>query len=397
VTRLVVLWLAAIAAGALLLVATGYTSRDPDSALYAQLAAELATLPASRWIAPDWGGAWNHQGPFREHPVGIFILPVLLIRSGFPPHQAAFVVNMVYQAGVILLIPMVAAAFVKGFEARSLAWLLQLLPVAFAYRIRANQEHATLLCFLAVIYGTHRSREHHGWIVLTVVAFCFFVLIKGVFALIALAGAVLWLMVGADSPKEGDTPGSRRWPWVGLVTMAAAAVIMMMSYEALYRRTTGESFLAFYNATRLGGSIHVTDPGIVGHTLVNTVWYVSRLLWFAFPWSIAALGAIWIWLRSKANGAGGGSIDRAAERGMIWALLFTAVSIAIWSPAAVRAERFIFAAYYVIGALGAVAAIRRFAGMSQLVARLDRYAWLPTAVWFLTFVLNLASRELRKL
>jgi hypothetical protein len=80
---------------------------------------------------------------------------------------------------------------------------------------------------------------------------------------------------------------------------------------------------------------------------------------------------------------------------MMWALLFTAVSIAIWTPAAVRAERFIFVAYYVIGALGAVAAVRRFAGMSRLVARLDRYAWLPTAVWFLTFVLNLASRELR--
>ncbi len=394
-TRRVALWLAAIAAAAALLVATDYSSRDPDSALYAKLAAGLAPLPPNRWIAPEWGGAWNHQGPFREHPVGILVLPALLIRGGFPPLQASYVVNMLYQVGVILLVPLVAAAVVKGVEARSLAWLLQLLPVAFVYRIRANQEHATLLCFLAVLYGTHRSREHPGWIALTIAAFCFFVLIKGVFALIALCGAVLWLLVGADGPKESDTSGSRRWPWLGLVTSVAAAVIMMMSYEALYRRTTGESFLAFYNATRLGSSIHLTDPRIVGQTLVNTVWYVSRLLWFAFPWSIAALCATWIWLWPKATASG--ALDRAAERGMTWALLFTAVSIAIWSPAAVRAERFIFVAYYVIGGLGAVAAVRRFAGMSRLVARLDRYAWLPTAVWFLTFVLNLASRELRKL
>jgi hypothetical protein len=394
VTRPAVLWLAAVIAAAALLVTTDYTSRDPDSALYAKLAADLAPLPANRWIAPEWGGAWNHQGPFREHPVGILILPVLLIRGGFPPDQSSYVVNMLYQVGVILLIPMVAVVFVKGVEARSLAWLLQLLPVAFVYRIRANQEHATLLCFLAVLYGTHRSREHPAWIALTVAAFCFFVLIKGVFAVIALVGAVLWLMVGADNR---NTTGSRRWPWVGLVLMVAAASIMMASYEVLYRRTTGESFLAFYKATRLGASVQLPDSGIVLHTLVNIVWYVARLLWFAFPWSIAALGATWIWLRAKADGVAGGAIDRAAERGLMWALLFTGVSIAIWSPAAVRAERFVFAAYYVVGAVGAVASIRRFAGMRQLVNELDRYAWLPTAVWFLTFALNLASRELRRL
>ena len=69
---------------------------------------------------------------------------------------------MLYQAAVIALIPLVAGAVVKGFEARTLAWVLQLLPVSFAYRIRGNQEHPLLMCFLALVYGTERARAPPG-------------------------------------------------------------------------------------------------------------------------------------------------------------------------------------------------------------------------------------------
>ena len=53
------LWACALAIAASLLVATDYRSRDPDSALYAQLSGELAEQPPSRWIAPEWRGAWK--------------------------------------------------------------------------------------------------------------------------------------------------------------------------------------------------------------------------------------------------------------------------------------------------------------------------------------------------
>ena len=114
--------------------------------------------PPSRWIAPEWRGAWNQEGLFREHPAGILLPSVVLIRAGIPAGQAAYIVNMLYQVAVIALIPLVAGVVVKGFEARSLAWILQLLPVSFAYRIRGNQEHPLLMCFLALIYGTERAR-----------------------------------------------------------------------------------------------------------------------------------------------------------------------------------------------------------------------------------------------
>jgi len=385
--KTVVLWCCAFVTGAALLVATDYKSRDPDSALYAKLSEELAPLPISHWIAPDWGGAWNQEGPFREHPVGILLLPALLIRCGFPAEQAAYVVNMLYQIAVILLIPVVAGQLVKGFEARSLAWLLQLLPVAFAYRIRANQEHPLLMCFLAALYATHRSRTHPAWISLMVVSFCCMVLIKGAFAMFALAAAVLWLLL---VPKPAAS--SNWWPWVGLVTTVTAAGAMMAGYETLYVHATGDSFLDFYNTTRLGGSIRLTDAEVLPHALANAAWYLSRLVWFAAPWSAFALAAVWVWVRSQATDADPRVFDETTERGLLWVLLLAAVYIVILSPALVRAERFIFPTYFAIGAMGAVTAIRSVAGMRRLVMRTDQHAWLPVAVWIVTFLLNLASR-----
>src|SRR6478672_11876238 len=84
-------WAALFLIVAALLVVTGFASDDPDSALYANISAKLADLPASRWIAPEWWGFWDSQGLFREHPAGVFLLPTALSRLGIPPVQAAYI------------------------------------------------------------------------------------------------------------------------------------------------------------------------------------------------------------------------------------------------------------------------------------------------------------------
>ncbi len=298
------LWGGALAIAASLLVASDYRSRDPDSALYARLSGELAQEPPSRWIAPEWRGAWDHEGLFREHPVGILLPSVLLIRAGVPAGQAAYIVNMLYQAAVIALVPLVAGVLVRGLEARTLAWVLQLLPVAFVYRIRANQEHPLLMCFLAVIYATERARTHPRWIALTIVAFGFLVLVKGAFAMFTLVAAALWLLIVPAPAGAAD-----RWAWTGLAAAALASLLMMTGYEALYVRTTGESFLEFYRSTRLGQSIQLTDPRVVPHALVNAGWYLLRLAWFAAPWSLACLRG----RRPLAPRRGAGTCDGAVR------------------------------------------------------------------------------------
>jgi hypothetical protein len=65
-------WLAGLAVllvAAVLLAATGFRSRDPDSALHAHIAARRAELPLQRWIASEWWGGMSSEGPYREHPV----------------------------------------------------------------------------------------------------------------------------------------------------------------------------------------------------------------------------------------------------------------------------------------------------------------------------------------
>src|SRR5688572_33301235 len=48
-------WAAALLAAWALLAATGFTSRDPDSAFYAVMSARLANGPLAGVIAPEWG------------------------------------------------------------------------------------------------------------------------------------------------------------------------------------------------------------------------------------------------------------------------------------------------------------------------------------------------------
>ena len=384
--KLGLLWVAAVAIAAALLVALDYHSRDPDSALYARLSADLSRQPVSRWIAPEWGGAWNSQGLFREHPVGILLPSAVAIRLGFPPEQAAYAVNLLYQAAVILLLPLVAGLVMRRSDAQALAWILQLLPVSFVYRIRGNQEHPLLMCVLAMIYATDRARANPLWIAAIVVSFCWLALIKGAFAMFALAAASLWIVV--VPPRNGD----HNWrAWLGLAAAMLAAIAMFALYESVYLRVTGESFLDFYRSTRLGESMDLADPRIVPHTLRNVVWYLGRLAWFAAPWSLAAF-AVWLaWPRSPRV-----VLDRRTDRrAALWALLTTVVFIVVLSPANVRAERFIFPLYFIAGALGFAAASRQFTAVDRLAARTADYWWLPAAMWLVLFLASIGSRSFR--
>ena len=69
--------------------------------------------------------------------------------------------------------------------------------------------------------------------------------------------------------------------------------------------------------------------------------------------------------------------------------------IIVLSPALVRAERFIFPTYFIIGAIGVAATIRQVDRARDIVARTDRYPSLPILVWLATFLLSLGSKVVR--
>ena len=231
-------WIAALALGWLTLAAVDYRARDPDSRLYADIAARMSTAPATGWVAPDFPPGWFMSGRFREHPAGLFVPAALLARLGYPADEAAYALNALYQVLTLVFLQRVAAFAVSGLEARSLAWLAQLLPVAFTYRIRANQEQALVLCLLVALYGTERARRHPLWSMVTAAGLVGLLLVKGLFAAFGPALCALWLL----TTRRDGAPRSEPAAWAGLaaaiVAMGGAAAL----YEVLYRRATGEPF-----------------------------------------------------------------------------------------------------------------------------------------------------------
>lgn len=388
-------WLAALLGAGAVLAALDYRTRDPDSVLHTKIVEQISPRPLPEWIAPVWPPRWYMQGLYREHPVGIAVLPALLARTGYPAEQAAYVVNALYQVLALLLIQRLALTFADGLEARTLGWTLQLLPIAFTYRIRANHEAAILLCLLAALYGTERSRAQPLWAALTAVALVAMALVKGIFVLFGPIACAAWLLVRG----RGERTQAGSWPLLAIATAAVPAVAAV--YEALYRAAVGEPFLAVYLSRQLGVASEAHSDVFLLQKAYNLVWYLARVLWFAFPWSLALLGAAWARapaLAALVRAPEGGRPEEGparADQGLAVVLLLSAVYLGVFTLSDRKADRYLFPVYWAVGACGTVGALRRWPALRRAAARVDRLGPLaPVAVWTLTFALHIAGGKL---
>ena len=315
-------------------------------------------------------------GPYREHPAGLFWPAALLARLGFPALQAAYALNMLYQVLSLLALQRLAATRAPGLEARALGWILQLLPIAFTFRIRANQEQAVLLFLVLALLGTEWSRERPRWAVLTLVGLVGLLMVKGVLAVFGPALCALWLLT-----RRGEAPADRR-AWLGLAGGVVAMAVAAVTYELLYRAATGQPFWSFYLSRQLGVAAEAQSAAALGQKAYNLVWYLGRVLWFPFPWSLALLAAAWHGRRSTARTGNA---------------LFVAGTIALYvglfSLSDRRADRYIFPVYYAVGAAGAVVALRASTRFRRFAERLDLF-WVPAAVFAVTFLLHLLAGRL---
>ena len=383
-------WVGVLAAAWVTLAALGYGSRDADSRLYAEIAARMSTAPAGGWIAPEFPPGWFMSGPFREHPVGLFVPAALLARLGYPAGQAAYAMNALYQAATLVLLPTLAATLVARTDARALGWALQLLPIAFTYRARANHEQAVVLCLVAALLGTERSRRHPGWAALTALALAALVLVKGAFAAFGPALCALWLL--STRRAGARDAAAERAAWLGLAAAVTALALTAVGYELVYRRATGEPFWSFYLSRQLGQAA-VPEAGHAAlRKAGNVAFYLGRILWFAFPWSLLPLVAAGKWLRTLGTAAAGAT-RRAAAVGAGFVLGTVLLYVLAFSVFDRRADRYVFPAYYAVGAAGVIAALSRFPRLRGLAERLDR-PWLPAAVFGLTLALHLLAGRL---
>jgi 4-amino-4-deoxy-L-arabinose transferase-like glycosyltransferase len=281
-------------------------------------------------------------------------------------------VNLLYQVLTLVFLARLAGALVGEREARALAWVLQLLPLAFAYRVRANHEQPLVMFLAAALLGLEHARRDPRWSLLTVAGLLGLLLVKGVLAAPAFLVCLAWV---ALRPRG-------RWPWLALALSAAAAIAAVAAYEAAYRAVTGESFLATY----LGRQIltgHVRNPlDRLGGYAYAFVWYFARVVWFAFPWSLVALASLPRLVTDRAAGPRGGWI----------ALATTAVYLLLFSASERRAERYLFPAYYAVAMAGALAAAGRFPRFARLVGKVDGLGpWAAPALFVLLFALHLAG------
>ncbi len=386
-------WTGAVVVSVVLIALTHYTTRDPDSRLYAGIAARLSQQPVGRWIAPEWWGLWGLEAPYCEHPVGIFLAPAALARLGFPAEQAAYAVNVLYQAASLALAVLIARVLVEPTEARALGWLLQLLPIAFVFRIRANHEYALLAGLLLAVYSTERARARPIWTLGMVAGFAFVLLVKGVFALSVPVTCAVWLLARAGQPG-----GARlSWPaWAAIGLMPLVAALGAWGYDAAYVRVTGRSFLAIYRSRQVPPD--ALAIGAPWWTVPYTaVWYLGRIFWYACPWSVPAG---WIAWRAVKSGdvapwarSGRKALNRIASpawQGAWFAVVSSLLLTAGLSLAGRKADRYLFPVYFILSAAGAIAAVRRFGWLRRLVDRLDR-PWVPAMVYLALFLTALLT------
>jgi hypothetical protein len=379
-SRALLAWGTALAIVWIALPALDFASRDADSVLYAQLASRLSGESFDRWMAPEWPPRWYMEGLYREHPAGAFWPPALLARWGYPAGQAAYAVNAGYQVLSLLALAGLASTVVPSLEGRALTWMLQLLPIAFTFRVRANQEQAVLLFLVLAVLGTERARKNAVWGALVALGLGGLVLVKGVLGLLGPVVCALWLLTRRDD----DGGSSARAAWA-LAASVAFVGVMIVAYELAYRGATGQPFLRDYLTRQLGLAAAPHSMALVGQKAYNLVWYLGRLLWFPFPFTVALLAAA---LSRK------GEPEAAPRGGLRFALGVAALYLALFSLSDRRADRYIFPAYYALGAAGALVALRGWTWVRRLAERIDRYPAAPAALFVLLFALHMAAGRL---
>ena len=201
--------------------------------------------------------------------------------------------------------------------------------------------------------------------------------------------AALWL-----ARRTHRSVGIHFAAWVGVGLMPIAGVLVAWGYETMYLHVTGRSFLETYLARQVPEGA-LTEGSLAVRTSYSLVWYLGRLAWFAFPWSlVAAWGAA---MAARADGLPAlaaiperSPVDRSRQ-GFWFAVWTSALLVGAFSLAHRKADRYIFPVYFLLAAPGAVYTMRRWPWMQRIVSRLDR-PWVPAAAYTLLFLLRLATR-----
>ncbi|MSO55355.1 MAG: hypothetical protein EXQ55_00270 [Acidobacteria bacterium] len=289
----------------------------------------------------------------------------------------------------ILAVARFAALLIPGAEARTLTWILLLLPIAFTCRTRANHEQAVLLLTVVALGATERARRQAWWSPVVAIAVTLTFLVKGVFAFPVLATCGVWLLL------RPPVIGRRATAWAGLLLAVVATGLTAAVYEMAYRRATGgDTFLGYYLPQQLGWAAASTG-GFAIQKLANLAWYGGRLLWFSVPWSLLLIAELGLLIRRRGSVAA--AIRDLTERsGMLEIFLPVFAAAILWplmfSLSDRHTDRYIFPAYFLLGAAGAIVGLRRSVRLKRAIGVVERLVpFEQVSVWALLTLLTLVA------
>jgi hypothetical protein len=379
------MWAAGFILVATLLVTTRFESQDPDSALYAAMSERLSALPVAHWIAPYWFALWHDSGMtelFRENPAGIFLLPAALGRMGIPAVQAAYVAGIATALAALLAIATLVARVTSRDDGRPLLVLLQVMPVAFIFRVRSNHEYPMLLCLAVCLLGLEGLNRSWRSSALVIAGLVGGLVIKGVFVVPILIAAGLWIAV------DPTGRGSRARETTAVLAGVAAMVAVIMLYDVAYRHVTGETFWGPYWQRQMAPLTIATPVEGAAEIAKHLLYYIVRLLWHPAPWSLALT---WVgWRRFRTDRAAASPLAASEQRAIWFSLAFVTILVLMFSLPSRFAERYLFSATYVLGACGGVVAWREWTWLRSAVTRLDAaIPALPAMLWTLLMLLRI--------
>ncbi len=215
-------------------------------------------------------------------------------------------------------------------------------------------------------------------------------LVKGFLVVPAVLCCGLWFLV-----RSRGREGGARARWIGpLLAVVGGLLALAFAYEWAYRQAAGEPFLLGYAARNLSIGGSTGHPWSVATMLYNFVFYLGRLLWFAFPWSLVLIVAgVRAWRRARPRPEAEGTDPEV--QGLLFVLGAVAIYLSLLSLSARRAERYIYVLYPLVGGAGAVMALRRWPWLSRVSRKLERLEpYTPALVWLFLVGLHLAGAYL---
>jgi len=298
--------------------------------------------------------------------------------------QGAYITGIAAGLAALLLTGRLVMRLASREDGRAALVCLQMMPLAFIFRIRDNHEYPMLLCLIAVLTGLEGITRSWRWAALIGLGLSIALVVKGVFTVPVLMAGALWVALNPAG-------GSRARQLGGLALGIAAMVMTAYAYDAAYLKVTGQRFWIAY-WTRQLGPMSVESPfGASGELAAfarHIGFYLVRLVYHPAPWSLALMLGAWRFGRSAIRG----TIER---RAIDFVLTYAALVTLLLSFASRWAERYAFSATFLIGAAGAVVAFRTWPALRRLLARLDgSVPAFPAVVWTILMLLRLVAGPL---